>query len=122
MALTNAQRQARYRARLKASASLDALGRRAGEAVDEALSVIWEFFNRPSPGGARWADIDGCETLADYRAALATDPGALVETCRQLVTYSVGLKPEEARVLQVIVDMADALALVRDRQDRYART
>lgn len=115
MAMSNAERQARYRARLKANASLDALADRADQAVDAAVAAVWTFFNRPSPGGARWADIEGCESIADYRATLASDPGALVEVCRQLVTYSVGLRPDEAKALGVIVDLADALSLTRDR-------
>ena len=118
MALTNAERQARYRARLKARASLDALGERTREAVDEAVSSIWAFFNRPNPSGDLWADIDGFETLDDYRAMLAADPEALVNICRDLTTYSVGLEPDEARAIQLVVTIADALSLTGERQDK----
>lgn len=114
--MSNAERQARYRERLKARASLHAAGERTCEAVDEAIASIWSFFNRPGPSGNLWADIEGCETLADYRATLAEDPEGLVNICRDLTTYSVGLEAEEARAIQLIVDIADALSLAEDRK------
>ena len=114
--MSNAERQARYRSRLKTRASFDTLAERTAEAVDEAISSLWTFFNRPGPSGNLWADIEGCETLADYRAMLAGDPDALLEICRDLTTYSVGLEADEAKAIQRLVDIANALALAGYRK------
>lgn len=111
MAMTNAQRQARYRARLKARASREALGERARAAADDAVAALWAFFNRPGPTGECWDDVEGCATLAEYRAQLAAEPGALVGICRDLTTVSVGMAPEELKAIGVVVEIADALEL-----------
>jgi hypothetical protein len=48
MAMTNAERQRRYRQKLKARASGDALGDRVREASDRAVAALWAFHERPA--------------------------------------------------------------------------
>jgi len=110
MALTNAERQARYRARLKARASGEATGELVHKAVDEAVEALWSFFSRPAPDGGKWGDTEGCADLAQYRAALT---GSLVETCRALAWTGNGLTGPEKTAIQRIVEIADALDMTR---------
>lgn len=111
MALTNAERQARYRARLKRNASTHAMGERVRKLVDEAVEALWIIFNRPSPDGQGWAEVEGIGSLEDYRRALASDPGQLVGTCRDMLWVSHLLEGDEKLVLQAVVDVADAMAM-----------
>ncbi|EGD58157.1 hypothetical protein Y88_0209 [Novosphingobium nitrogenifigens DSM 19370] len=111
MAMTNAERQRRYRQKLKARASGDALGDRVREASDRAVAALWAFHERPAPGGVRWSDIDGCTTLDDYLAELQRSPGNLVEACYAFVPDFEGLTEEEARAIRAIIDIADAVQL-----------
>lgn len=111
MALSNAERQARYRARMKARANGDAVLDHVGNAVDEAVDALWAFFNRPGPGGGEWDDIIGCATLADYRALLARDPAALVDACRGIAWLGEGLSEQEAAAIRRVLGIADRLAL-----------
>lgn len=111
MALSNAERQARYRAKLKGRASGDATPALVSKAVDEAVDALWTFFNRPGPGGEAWDDIEGCTGPADYRARLAGDPAGLVETCRSIDWLGEGLKGSEAKAIGRIVAIADVLEL-----------
>lgn len=111
MALTNAQRQRRYRQRLKARASGDALGEQARLAVDRAVEALWGFRQRPGPGGIDWAAIDGCATIEAYRAELASAPGNLISTARAFLPDWEGVSDEERAVLSALIEAADALAL-----------
>ena len=111
MALSNAQRQARYRARLKARAAPEALGERVREAAETAIAALWAFFNRPAPDGEAWGDIEGCPTPAAYRARLAADPGALLAACRDVFGFGTGLLADEAAALELVIAIADALVL-----------
>ncbi len=108
MAMTNAERQARYRARLKARASGAATPELVDKAVDEAVEGLWNYFSRPAPDGSDWADLDGCRTIDDYRCSLA---GSLVETCRALAWSGDGMTDPELRAISLIVTIADALEL-----------
>jgi hypothetical protein len=111
MAMTNAERQRRYRQRLKARASGDALGDQARAAVERAIAALWAFHERPAPSGLRWADIDGCTTLAHYRAELERAPGNLLQACRAFLPDYEGLTEEEARAIGMVIELADALRL-----------
>lgn len=106
--MTNAQRQARYRARLKARASGAATPELVDKAVDEAVEALWAYFSRPAPDGTAWADLDSCESLADYRSSIA---GSLVETCRALAWSGDGMTDPELRAIARIVAIADALEM-----------
>jgi hypothetical protein len=113
MALSNAERQARHRARIKARAAGGALLEHVEKAVDEAVDALWAFFNRPGPGGEVWADIAGCQTRAEYRVHLSRDPGGLVEACRGVQWLGEGLTAEEARAINRVVAVADLVELRR---------
>jgi len=60
MALSNAERQARYKKRLKdqAAASSEKLGELARDAIDQAIKAIWE--NRQS-NDASWDDVESLD-------------------------------------------------------------
>jgi hypothetical protein len=111
MAMSNAQRQRRYRQKLKARASGDALGDRVREAVERAVAALWAFHERPAPSGMRWADIDGCTSLEVYRSELQRSPSNLLQACRAFLPDFEGLTDSEARSIQTVIDIADALRL-----------
>lgn len=111
MALSNADRQRRYRQRLKARASGEALGEQARAAVERAIKALWQFRQRPGPGGIDWAAIDGCTTIEAYRAELASAPGNLVATARAFLPDWDGVSPDERAALSALIEAADALTM-----------
>ena len=111
MAMSNADRQRRYRQKLKARASGDALGDRVREAVERAIAALWSFHERPAPGGMRWSDIDGCTNAEMYRAELQRGTGNLLQACRAFLPDFEGLNDDEARAIQTIIEISDALRL-----------
>ncbi len=115
MALSNAERQRRYRQNLKARASGDAIGAQARMAVERAIAALWAFHERPAPGGIAWAQIDGCFTLDQYRSQLERSPGNLIQACRAFVPDFDGLTRGEAQAIAAVVEMADALRLAPPR-------
>lgn len=116
MALTNAERQRRYRQKLKARASPDGLGELARLAVERAVQALWAFHQRPGPGGIDWAVIDGCATLAQYRSELERSPGNLVQAVRAFLPDFAGLTPAEARAVAVVIELSDALRMAPPRE------
>jgi hypothetical protein len=116
MALTNAERQRRYRQKLKARASPDGLGELARLAVERAVQALWAFHQRPGPGGIDWATIDGCATLAQYRSELERSPGNLVQAVRAFLPDFAGLTLAEARAVAVVIELSDALRMAPPRQ------
>lgn len=116
MALTNAERQRRYRQRLKARASGEAAGELARHAVGRAIAALWAFHERPTATGMRWSDIDGCRTLAQYRSELERAPGNLLQACHVFLPDFAGLTLDEARAVSTIIEMADALRLAPPRE------
>ncbi|MEO0033080.1 MAG: hypothetical protein RIS94_2838 [Pseudomonadota bacterium] len=115
MAMTNAERQRRYRQKLKARASGDAVGDQARMAVERAIQALWSFHERPSPSGVLWAEIDGCTSLAHYRSELERGPGNLLQACRAFLPDFAGLTDDEARAIATVIDLADALRLAPPR-------
>lgn len=111
MALTNAERQARYRARQKARASAVDIVQLVAKSVEEAVDALWNFFNRPGPGGELWDDIAGCASREDYRALLARAPSGLVEACRGIAWLGEGLQDEEAAAIARLIVIADLVEL-----------
>lgn len=105
MPLSNAERQARYRARLKQRTSANPAAL-VGKAVDEAVEALWIFFNRPAPDGLRWGDVEGCYSIDDYRTVLA---GNLVPTCRAMLWSGTAMLDEEVFAIRQIAAIADAL-------------
>lgn len=111
MALTNAERQRRYRQKLKARASGAAIGEQVREAAERAIAALWAFHERPAPGGLSWSDIDGCVTIGLYRAELARAPGNLIEACRAFLPDYEGLTDDEAKAIATLIDIASAIHL-----------
>lgn len=121
MVLSNAERQKRYRQRLKESASPDALGNRAREAVDHAIAALWAIITRPDAEGRRDGAADDLESMADFRAQLAAtvDSGSdLVAYCRSYLAFPDDLTADEVRALSIIVEMADAITLASERPQK----
>ena len=52
--LSNAERQRRWRERLKVRASGAAVADHARDAVARAIEALWAYHERPGPGGMRW--------------------------------------------------------------------
>jgi hypothetical protein len=115
MALSNAERQRRYRQKLKARTSVNAAGEQARAAIERAVQALWAFHQRPGPGGIDWAAIDGCTTLAEYRSELERSPGNLIEAARAFLPDFSGLTPDEARAIAVVIELSDALRLAPRR-------
>ena len=115
MALTTAERQARYRKRLKQRASLDSLGEQAARAADLAVTALWNYLNRPDDLGRFDAMLDNIPDLETFRLSIAQRDDGLVEWCRELLSHPEDMVVEEARAMRVVVDAADALALVAYR-------
>lgn len=115
MAMTNAERQRRYRQRLKARASGSALPEQARDAVERAIAALWAFHERPSPQGLNWAEIDGCATIDQYRSELERNPGNFLQACRAFLPDFGGLTLEEAQAVATIIALADALRLAPPR-------
>lgn len=115
MALSNAERQRRYRNKLKARASPDAAADHARIAVERAVQALWAFHQRPGPGGIDWTAIDGCTTLAQYRSELERSPGNLLQAARAFLPDFSGLTPSEASAIVTVIELADALRLAPRR-------
>jgi hypothetical protein len=115
MALSNADRQRRYRQKLKARASSDAAGEHARAAVERAIQALWAFHQRPGPGGINWAAIDGCTTLPAYRSELERSPGNLVQAVRAFLPDFAGLTAAEASAVAMVIELSDALRLTPHR-------
>ena len=111
MPMSNAERQRRYRQKLKSRASGDALGDRARDAAERAVLALWAFHERPAPSGLRWSDIDGCTTLEVYRGELQRSPDNLLQACRAFLPDFEGLTVSEARAIRTVVEISDALRL-----------
>ena len=116
MAFSNAERQRRYRQKLKARASSDAAGDHARAAVERAVQALWAFHQRPGPGGIDWSAIDGCTTLAAYRSELERNPGNLIQAARAFLPDFAGLTPDEARAMATVIELSDALRLAPPRR------
>jgi hypothetical protein len=115
MAMTNAERQRRYRQKQKARASGAALPEQVGEAVERAINALWDFHERPSPTGLPWAEIDGCHTIDQYRSELERNPGNLLQACRAFLPDFAGLTIAEAHAISSVIAIADALRLAPAR-------
>lgn len=111
MPMSNAERQRRYRQRLKARASGAAIVAQAQLAVERAVQALWAYHERPSPTGLAWGEIDGCRTLDAYRSELERSPGNLLQTCRAFLPDFSGLTPDEAHCVAEVIALADVLRL-----------
>lgn len=112
MPLTNAERQRRYRQRLKARAAGDAVVEQARTAVERAVLALWSYHERPAASGVAWSAIDGCRTLGEYRSELERSPNNLLQACRAFHPGFEGLTWEEARAVADVIELAEALRLM----------
>ncbi|MFY7835636.1 MAG: hypothetical protein ACOVQ0_05055 [Novosphingobium sp.] len=111
MPLSNAERQRRYRQRLRAKAAGANVVEQARIAVERAVLALWAYHERPGPGGVQWCNIDGCHTLDQYRSELERSPANLIQACRAFFPGFEGLTPDEARTVADVIEIADALRL-----------
>ncbi|MGE8132949.1 hypothetical protein ACQKO5_05010 [Novosphingobium subterraneum] len=111
MPLSNAERQRRYRQRLKARASGAAVVGQAQMAVERAIQALWSYHERPSPSGIAWSEIDGCHSLEAYRSELERSPANLLQTCRAFLPDFSGLTVAEAAAVAEVIALADVLRL-----------
>lgn len=111
MPLTNAERQRRYRQRLRAKAAGANVVEQVRITVERAIHALWSYHERPGPGGVAWANIDGCHTLDQYRSELERSPANLIQACRAFLPGFEGLTPDEARTVADVIEIADALRL-----------
>ncbi|MCC6941618.1 hypothetical protein [Novosphingobium sp.] len=116
MPLSNAERQRRYRQRLKARAAGGAVVEQAQIAVERAVLALWAYHERPSPTGIAWREIDGCRTLDEYRSELERSPSNLLQACRAFLPGFEGLTLDEARAVADVIEIADALRLAPARK------
>ena len=116
MPLSNAERQRRYRQRLKARATGGAVVEQAQIAVERAVLALWAYHERPSPTGIAWREIDGCRTLDEYRSELERSPSNLLQACRAFLPGFEGLTLDEARAVADVIEIADALRLAPARK------
>ncbi len=116
MPLSNAERQRRYRQRLKARATGGAVVEQAQIAVERAVLALWAYHERPSPTGIAWREIDGCRTLDEYRSELERSPSNLMQACRAFLPGFEGLTLDEARAVADVIEIADALRLAPARK------
>lgn len=114
MPLSNAERQRRYREKLKARAA-GAAGVSVVEqtriAVERAIQALWTYHERPGPSGMDWGQIDGCRTIGEYRSELERSPSNLLQACRAFEPDFTGLTMAEARAVADMIEIADALRL-----------
>ena len=110
MVLSNAERQARYRKRLKERASLDALGDRVRDAMDAALASMWGHYQRNAAEGDIYADVDGIDDFDQFRDSF-TERQSFVDACREWVRDPVDMTEEEIAPLKLVVEIADAINL-----------
>ena len=118
MVLSNAERQKRHRERLKAQALPQQLPDRARDAANAAVSAMWAFFNRPSPNGTVWGDIDDIESSEALAAAYVNDCG-LAEACRRFIQDpDESLTADELAAVRLVVEIHDALSLANLKQPK----
>lgn len=128
MALTNAERQRRYRQKLKARASGEAAGDLVRAMVERAVALLWRIQANPAPQdegpeGALiiapppatalpGADPAGAPpSLATFRAGLARHPASLLALCRATLAHHATLTPEERALLASLLEIEGALRL-----------
>ncbi|KAJ8138547.1 hypothetical protein OY671_008241, partial [Metschnikowia pulcherrima] len=112
MAMTNAERQRRYRQKSKARASGDAVADQVRGAMDRAIDASWAYHERPAPSGSRWSDIDGCTTSAEYRSESEDAQGASLTACRAFSPDFDGSSREEAIAVSAVIEIAEIIGAI----------
>lgn len=126
MALTNAERQRRYRQKLKARASGEAAGDLVRAMVDRAIAVLWRMRAEATQTDVLPEDaliVPGLAaapmspaTLDAFRAGLARHPASLLALCRSTLHGSAALRPEDRALLSSLLEIEAALRLSPQRQ------
>lgn len=116
MALTNAERQRRYRQKLKARASGEAAGDLVRAMVERAIAVLWRMRAEASPEDALidpgQAPASTAQTTLDaFRAGLARHPASLLALCRSTLHGGAALRPEDRTLLSSLLEIEAALRL-----------
>jgi hypothetical protein len=114
MVLSNAERQAAFRRRLREKASAEGLAPRVRFAVDSAIAALWSYYSRPPEGSNGWGEVDDIETIDEFRADLARTSSGLADHCRALIDDSLATD-EERRSFATVVEIADAVSLSSER-------
>lgn len=112
MVLSNAERQARYRERLKAAARGEMLPEMVAEALDAAFNVVWALHHRENYGGLEeFADAAAWkEWIADPKTWRGN--GHPVQQMRAAFSYGYETEtPEERDILNRAVRLLDAVTL-----------
>lgn len=123
MVLSNAERQARYRKRLREKASPEGLPVLAQEAADRALDALWSYHNRPTADGRKYGDFDGVESRDSLPSYIANTDG-LISWCRVMVTHAEEddhLLPDERAAFEAVALAGDALDLAALRAGKRKR-
>jgi predicted PolB exonuclease-like 3'-5' exonuclease len=110
MALTNAERQARFQKRLREKARGVDLPQRVREMMDGAVAAVWSIINRPSDDGREWAEAYDFADLEDYRvywARQARETG-LAELRQYLASYVEDANEAERQVIVRAIEVIDA--------------
>ena len=115
MVLSNAERQARYLARLKERASGAALSAMAVDAADKAVVALWEYLSRQDDQGRADASLDGIADLEAFRLSIAQSDDGLVGFCQDILRHPDDLTVDQAAAMNVVVEVADALELASYR-------
>jgi hypothetical protein len=118
--LSNAERQKRYRQRLRERASLDALGSQAREAANRAVETLWGFHQRMAAAGTPYGGLEDYSDLEEFRSSFDDKQNRLSDWCRSYSEDSEDLTEFELAALTVVVEIADALAMEHVKRTKSA--
>lgn len=119
MALSNAERQRRYRQKLKARASGEAAGDLVRTMAERAATALWTLEKHRSGGPEsvgsgtppRAIAQDFAQDFAQFRAGLASHPRALIEACQQALATRLPLDTQDRHLLASLLEIDAALWL-----------
>lgn len=112
MVLSNAERQRRYRQRLKAKVRGDDLPERVAAVINEALAATWAIAHREG-----WADFEEFTSLDDYVGLITTSKyqkhnGHIVEHLREMfIPIKDEGTDEERASIDRALEVLDAVTL-----------
>lgn len=113
MALSNAERQRRYRQKLKARASGEAAGDLVRAMAERATATLWALgtHHLQGPESAGAPPHAFAQDFAQFRAGLASQPHALIEACRQALAARLPLDAQDRHLLANLLEIDAALRL-----------
>lgn len=118
MVLSNAERQKRYRQRLKAAARGGDLPERVRTAVDQALDAVWTIAKREGDGS-----FDEFPSLGALKADMASGRDPAGEALKILAAWagSENGKPDELAAIERAIGIVEAVLLRHDRAPKKAK-